>query len=723
MRVVLRAVAAAGISLLVLPAVGSAHALVVSSSPSASSVLTSPPVVVEATFSEPLDRSLSELTLETAAGRPVRAVPVGAAPATLVVHPLERLPRGVYRVRWHSVSAEDGHTANGTYAFSVGTRLTGAGSHGASVAAGGWPAVLVRCAFDGALIVFCGGIFCSALLAPARTPGGWMLASGRFDRESARLWRLTVLLGIGAVLLSAAVALQDAARATGGLGVDSLRRYFIGGSAGLTRMAVTVALVASVIMTVRRAPRYASVFAIAALAAVVVGGHARSAHLPAVAMTSDVAHLAAASVWIGGIVHLVIAWVLRVPTLSVARRREALQVVLPRFGRLALRAFAVLATAGTVTAATELPSVAALWADGYGRTLIVKGGLVVAIASVSYVHAFRLRPRIIASSAYGSALERRHWRLLAAQAPLAAGVMIAAAWLVVTGPPPASGPSQATSGRATTADQLSVAGQAGPYIVNAVIGQRPSRLNVELHTFDALEHPVASAVRVANATSERRCGLGCVRLTLARPRAVLTLTLIAHGRTYHASLPIRFVPGSARLAARLLSEIANASRHLKSVTIRETLGSGTGAVDLTNYQLRAPNEFAYRLVRAGHTVSDTVIIGSRQWMSEAGARRWTAGDYGGGRGQFSTGGYLAWWTPYATRPLLLSISWAGSDERADVATTGQVAGLGTVWLRLRIDVGNQRVLRIRMITVDHFMTQTWSGFNVPVRVRPPTPTN
>jgi hypothetical protein len=28
-----------------------------------------------------------------------------------------------------------------------------------------------------------------------------------------------------------------------------------------------------------------------------------------------------------------------------------------------------------------------------------------------------------------------------------------------------------------------------------------------------------------------------------------------------------------------------------------------------------------------------------------------------------------------------------------------------------------------MITVDHFMTQTWSAFNVPVPVRPPTPTN
>jgi putative copper export protein len=505
-----------------------------------------------------------------------------------------------------------------------------------------------------------------------------------------------------------AVALQDAARAGGGLDADSLRLYFVGDAAGLSRITATLALLASVVMAVRRAPRYASVFAILALAAVVVGGHARAAHAPALAMTSDVVHLAAASVWIGGIAHLVVAWVPRILTLSAARRREVLQIVLPRFGRLALGSFGLLAVAGTVTAATELPSVGALWADGYGRTLVVKGGLVVAIASLSYVHAFRLRPRVIASSAYGSPLERRHWRVLAAQTPLAAGVMIAAACLVVIGPPPTSGRSQRTSGRAIGGDSVSVAEQAGPYIVNAVISRQRSNVNVELYTFDALERRVEISVRVAGNPSERRCGPGCVRLNLSRPRTVLALSLTGRGRRYDASLPIGFVPGSARLAADLVSKVAKASRELRSVAIRETLGTGSGAVDVTNYQLRAPNEFAYRLVRAGRAISDTVIIGSREWIREAGARRWTAGNYGGGGAQFSTAAYLDWWTPYATRPRLLRRFWVGGHEQTDVATTAQVAGLGTVWLRLRIDVHRQRLLRIQMITVDHFMTQTWS---------------
>jgi hypothetical protein len=253
-----------------------------------------------------------------------------------------------------------------------------------------------------------------------------------------------------------------------------------------------------------------------------------------------------------------------------------------------------------------------------------------------------------------------------------------------------------------------VAGQAGPYIVNAVISQQHANVNVALYTFDALERRVEASVRVAGTPSERRCGPGCVRLHLSRPRMVLALSLMVHGRRYSASLPIGFVPGSARLAADLVSDVAKASRELRSVAIRETLGTGSGAVDVTNYQLRAPNEFAYRLVRAGRAISDTVIIGSREWIREAGARRWTAGNYGGGGAQFSTAAYLDWWTPYATRPRLLRRFWVGGHEQTDVATTAQVPGLGTVWLRLRIDVHRQRLLRIQMITVDHFMTQTWS---------------
>jgi len=112
-------------------------------------------------------------------------------------------------------------------------------------------------------------------------------------------------------------------------------------------------------------------------------------------------------------------------------------------------------------------------------------------------------------------------------------------------------------------------------------------------------------------------------------------------------------------------------------------------------------------------------VGTRQWSREAGQRTWTAGRNGGAEAQFSTRTYLNWWTPYTAHPRLLDIVTTGSAQQAEIASASEGAGLGTVWLQLLIDIEHHRVLRIRMITAAHFMTQTWRGFNARTRVQAP----
>jgi hypothetical protein len=56
---------------------------------------------------------------------------------------------------------------------------------------------------------------------------------------------------------------------------------------------------------------------------------------------------------------------------------------------------------------------------------------------------------------------------------------------------------------------------------------------------------------------------------------------------------------------------------------------------------------------------------------------------------------------------------------ADLATLSELQGVGPVWLRLRLDLTRRRLLRLRMITAGHFMTQNWGAFNRPLTIRPP----
>ena len=724
-----RASAPALIALLVLPAAASAHALLISSSPPPGAGLGAAPAAITATFSEPLNRPLSTLMLTTSRGRAVRATVTSDASTRLVLRPARRLERGVYEVRWHTVSADDGHTAQGSYSFGVRTPVLGPAVSAAPgpLAGGGWLRALLDAILDGALILFCGSVFCSALLAPPGVPGAWLLPDSSGREVARRQWRVTVAIGGAAVLFSVVATLADAAHASGGVSGRALQDYLLSDAAGYIRLAVPAMLLLSVVMAAHGAPRRASAPAVLALAAVAAGGHSSSARLSGVALTADLVHLIAASVWLGGLVNLAIAWVPRLPGMGVAGRRRIVKVVLPRFGAVALPAFFTLVVAGALNAATELGSPQALWSAAYGRVLIVKTALVGVVALLSYKHALRLRPRLLASRDFDVRLERRHWRLLASEPIVGAGIVVAAALLLAYAPPidlsrvvaTASVPAGTARDASAEGSQLSVAGEAGPYIVNALVNRDAHGVNVEVHTLTALQQPVPLPLRVPGIASTGRCGVGCTRLAMPGSPATLAVDVTSRGQAYRVSLPIRYDPGASADAGRILETLQRSQQDLRSVAIRETLGSGTGAPEVTAYRVGMPDRFAYRLSRDGRLVSDTTIIGAHEWTRAAGQTRWQASVYGGGGPPFSAAGYLGWWTPFAEQPQLLDRFRAGADERADVATVSRIPGLGTVWLRIAIDVTHRRVLRIGMITTAHFMTQTWGAFNAVATIAPP----
>ncbi|MFG2672286.1 CopD family protein [Streptomyces sp. NPDC048445] len=162
----------------------------------------------------------------------------------------------------------------------------------------------------------------------------------------------------------------------------------------------------------------------AAPLALVVGAEALRAHpeaySPAVGAALTAVHLTAASLWCGGLLH-----VLRTMRLWRRTAPVAARALLGRYARLAGLLYAALAVTGTCSALRRLPPDVVL-TSAYGRTLLAKLVLVAVVSAL----ALGARRRLV-SDADPAAAHRRARRELVA---LAAVVLVSAVLTVVPDP-------------------------------------------------------------------------------------------------------------------------------------------------------------------------------------------------------------------------------------------------------------------------------------------------
>src|SRR5437763_4232548 len=151
---------------------------------------------------------------------------------------------------------------------------------------------------------------------------------------------------------------------------------------------VAVAIVAAIgALLAAVAPVYPVVEPAAFAAAIVmlpgpsIAGHALDRGRSPIEVVDDVLHVAAASVWLGGLVALGLAL------------RTAGTAPLRRFSNVAIVSVAVLGATGVVRALSELSAVNQLWTTGYGRALLVKTGLLAVLVALGWINRYRLVPR------------------------------------------------------------------------------------------------------------------------------------------------------------------------------------------------------------------------------------------------------------------------------------------------------------------------------------------
>jgi copper transport protein len=710
----------------------SGHAAFLDSSPHAGARLGSGPPQIVLRFTEPLNRSLSKATLANATTG--ESIPAAFAPTRrndqLALRPGRRLARAPYRVNWHTVSTVDGHALEGSFSFGVRTAASDSEHQieQSPLARGGWLRIGFRALLYASLLFFAGGLINAALLA-RREPAGWLVpenlrsslarATGDANRLVDRVRNWTLDAGWLAAGAASATALIEAADAGGSLSLQNASDFLLTNEAGLARVGTVVAVLLALLCAFRL-PLVAATCTALAFLTIAFSGHANSAEPRLLAVATDWIHLLGAAVWIGGIAQIALAWLPVIRKADRPLRSEVMRSVLKRFGKVALPAFLVVAGTGLVNALIELGEVKALWESSYGRVLAVKIGLVGLIAIASYLHALRLRPRLLGVNPHSAeGVERRHWRLLSAEPLLAVAVVGVAATLVAFPLPPRQFGDVADAEPVAVCDpcplpapgpeELAVADQAGSRIAAFWLRHEGTRLNGILRLLDAEAKPVNAPVRIAGAESDS-CGAGCWRFSLAGSAGAVSAVIEEKGKHYRASVPAAWQRDGSSDAKRLLARAQSTMRRLRTMREEERLTSGPGTFVRTRYRLKAPHRFSYETSSGARSI----VIGKRQWTRTRGDP-WQAQRFGG-LSAFRTKGFFRW-TPYARAARLLRVYASRGRRFAEVALFDPAT---PVWFRLQIELTTGRVLKDRMITKAHFMDRRYFAFNEPIEIVPPS---
>jgi copper transport protein len=291
--------------------------------------------------------------------------------------PIEGATEGTYTVAWR-VTSEDSHALSGSFVFHVGSR-TGAADIGdeddtTTEVAGG----------VGRWLGFAGTFVAVGAAALA-------LAAGRVDERVRRRVRPLAVGGAAVAALGVLLALVAMVAEGAGRGlvdaidlVPDLAPDTRTGRLALARagLCLAAAATAAPVAVWRRSSLPTLVLGAASLATASLAGHAWTAPSRGLALATDMIHLAAVALWIGGLVALLVA-------LPVSADRSRLAA---RFSAGAVGLVVVVAATGAVSGWEQVRTFDGLTSTTYGQLLLAKVGGFLALVAVGWANRSRLVP-------------------------------------------------------------------------------------------------------------------------------------------------------------------------------------------------------------------------------------------------------------------------------------------------------------------------------------------
>jgi copper transport protein len=445
------ALAVAVVLLLAAPAAASAHAYLTHTSPSPNAILAASPAKVALTYDEAVEPRFAIISVTDAAGHQLTTAPVSRSPSnpdTLFVPLKPHLPRGWYLIYWRAISV-DGHPVQGAYTFAVGPEP------------GPPPQFAVPNISETAttpnLLAARWIMFLSVMVSIGLFAFRMLISRPLIARvEGTTLRPVTIAFCIvAAVGVMAIPTYLDIATS-----IDSLRSPFaVGELVPLFRVTafgrayvdmeicyLLFVAAAAVSLWVDRPQRpQRSVAELLSVTGALIGatavllvpglaGHAAQTAPRGLSLVLDWCHLISGSIWLGGLVGLLVVWA----TLPAGRRVAGLGVCVPRFSNVALASVLVLLGTGVGATIIHIPILAALWQTSYGIAILVKIGLLSAAMLLGAVNLLRSKPRLVAARAQpalGEPAARLLRRTVSGEVILASSAVLAAAVLSSLAPP------------------------------------------------------------------------------------------------------------------------------------------------------------------------------------------------------------------------------------------------------------------------------------------------
>lgn len=408
---------------LTAPAAAWAHAALLRTFPTASAEVDTPPAELRLVYDEEVEPRFAVVSVTDAAGHQQvnGTVHRSVSNAYELDAPLKRSAEGWYLVFWRVISA-DGHPVRGAFLYRIGPNP------------GPPPQFVIPSLTETAATPSLVALRWLTFLSFMSAIGLFVLRTV-IARQVARPRAISIGFGV-AIAVALVVTPIYVLLATAQFALRSFWSFgslipLMGVSAfgrGYLRLELLLALCgaagAIAIWLDRPERRQRSVAALlslwgALLAAGAVllvpgaAGHAAQTSPRWAALLLDWSHLASGSVWVGGLVGLLLLG------------RQARGAALLRFSNVALASVMVLLGSGIGAAVVHLPTLASLWQTGYGKTILVKAGLLLAAMLVASMNLVRTRR--------AAALL---WQTVAAEVVLVTAAVVAAAVLSSLPPPP-----------------------------------------------------------------------------------------------------------------------------------------------------------------------------------------------------------------------------------------------------------------------------------------------
>ena len=431
----------AAIGLLAFAPAAMAHAILEGTSPARGITVKKQPKIVIFQFNEPVESSFGAVRVYDAKGNQVESGTISRpkGQSSVAIGLKSGLPEGSYTATYHVISA-DSHPVSGGFVFSVGkpgatpktvAQLTAGDNVGQATKAG---FAVARGVTYAAIAIAIGSLaflvltWLPALRLVAGADARWREASERFSRRLHLLLLLALAAGLGSEVCQ---LIFQGATGTGGTFWGAVNgtviREVIHTRFGTIHLLDLIAFAAFLVLAAPRgwspvlrpasvgatglaAPRFgrlelALMGGLCGFLAIspALAGHAETQSPSGLLIPTDTIHVAAMSVWVGGLVVLIAVLPVATRALDPPDRTRLLSAVLLRFSPIALASVCAILVSGLVQAYVHVRSVDNLINTGYGRAVLAKMLLLVCLIALGAYNRQRAVPRMKALAAGGSA--------------------------------------------------------------------------------------------------------------------------------------------------------------------------------------------------------------------------------------------------------------------------------------------------------------------------------